>query len=388
LLKIIFFLSLVSFFYSRDINISIVDGKEPIKIVLNSYVILYSSEARYQFGPSDSPLLVEASENFFTVISSNKNRFLKFSSDIVMKPQLSSGALVINDEYNESGKINISLISKFNLQVIAEKDLEEYIAYVTYHEIFTNKVSDIEAIKAQSVAARTYTLKSIGQYNGFDVYSDTRDQVYRSNIKLPKMVLDAVKSTKGEVLTFNEKLILSKYCANLGGSREIPNYLDAEVNDFQHNINLNEIDDLGKLSKYYRWRYTFTFKNLLSRLKTYIQVIELDTLVDNTLSFEILERNQSGRIIELTVLLNQKRVLSLKKLEIRKFFKISNSILPSNLFYFKKLDLENIELIGGGHGHGEGMGQWEAIELSRNNYSYKEILTLFYPNVSISEVRL
>ena len=388
MLKILILFIIIHTSFSQNIDVCIADGQKNKIIKFNSYVILYSTEARYQFGPSDSPLQVVANENFYSIRSKTNSRYLKFSSDVILKAQKAGNDITVNDHYKESGSIRLSLKSKNNLQITIRKNIEEYIKYVTYHEIFTNKVSDIEAIKAQSVAARTYTLRSIGQYDRFDVYSDTRDQVYRSNVKLPKLLIDAVNETKSEVLTYNNDLILSKYCANLGGSREIPNYIDSDTKNFQHNMNLKEVRNLGKLSKYYRWNFKFTLNEIISRLKDYNVELNIDTLIDNNISFIINDRNNSGRVTDFSIYLNNDELLNLKRLNIRKFFRIRNSILPSNLFYIKRKDYNSIELIGGGHGHGEGMGQWEAIELSRKNYDYRKILSLFYPNTTVSEIKL
>ncbi|MGH7682168.1 MAG: SpoIID/LytB domain-containing protein, partial [Candidatus Eiseniibacteriota bacterium] len=66
------------------------------------------------------------------------------------------------------------------ITLVNDVDMESYLESVLPHEIGTPPESDFEAVKAQAVAARSYTLSYLGRRAalGFDLYASVEDQVY------------------------------------------------------------------------------------------------------------------------------------------------------------------------------------------------------------------
>lgn len=91
--------------------------------------------------------------------------------------------------------------------------------YVSWHK---------EALKAQTLAARTYAMKGIRPSRDFDVYDDTRSQVYAGVGIENSKVTALINETKGEVIMHDGQLINALYSSSAGGhtidSEDLFNY--------------------------------------------------------------------------------------------------------------------------------------------------------------------
>ena len=86
-----------------------------------------------------------------------------------------------------------------------------------------NRQVDKEALKAQAIAARSYTLANIGKRNylGFDLKDNQEDQVYLGASHEKVKTSEAVLETKGKVLVCNKKIINAYYCSSAGGQTKL-----------------------------------------------------------------------------------------------------------------------------------------------------------------------
>jgi stage II sporulation protein D len=99
-------------------------------------------------------------------------------------------------------------------------DLEAYLLGVVPREIGRLPAAQIEAMKAQAVAARTYAVGNLGgrANRGFDFYATVMDQVYGGVQDEDSIVNRAVRETRGEILTHNGTPILAYYASTCGGT--------------------------------------------------------------------------------------------------------------------------------------------------------------------------
>lgn len=104
------------------------------------------------------------------------------------------------------------------LRLILSIPVEEYLYGVVPYEMSDD--FPLEALKAQSIAARTYTLRNLKPQQGYDLVDNTNDQVYRGLIKEKVNAIQAVKETAGKVLTYQGKLVHAFYTASNGGYTE------------------------------------------------------------------------------------------------------------------------------------------------------------------------
>ena len=75
------------------------------------------------------------------------------------------------------------------------------------------------ALEAQAIAARTYAVASTPQ-QGFDLYADTRSQEYGGADAETAAADAAVDATRGEVVTYAGKPVVTYYFASSGGATE------------------------------------------------------------------------------------------------------------------------------------------------------------------------
>jgi stage II sporulation protein D len=112
------------------------------------------------------------------------------------------------------GKIVVSSDGK-RLEVLDTVGVEAYLKGVVPSEMPSDWPP--EALKAQAVAARSYALANLTKGRGFDLYSDTRDQVYGGVDAEASSASDAVDATKGEVVLYHGKVADTLFSSTSGG---------------------------------------------------------------------------------------------------------------------------------------------------------------------------
>ncbi len=120
------------------------------------------------------------------------------------------------------GRLLIFLNDRGNLNVINELDLEDYLRGVVPKEMGPELYDRIEALKAQTVAARTYTVRNLDEFadEGFDICSTPRCQVY-GGMAVEHPVSDrAIAETAGQVVLFDGEPAETLYGATCGGHTE------------------------------------------------------------------------------------------------------------------------------------------------------------------------
>ena len=134
----------------------------------------------------------------------------------------SSDAWLEVDEAPYRGVIEIGVNASNRFTVINELNLEDYLKGVVPAELSPAAFPELEAIKAQAVAARTYAVKHRGQFmaEGFDICDTPACQVYRGAGVEQRMSNEAVAATRGELLTYDGKPVDAMYTSTCGGRTE------------------------------------------------------------------------------------------------------------------------------------------------------------------------
>lgn len=103
------------------------------------------------------------------------------------------------------------------LIVINDLDLESYLLGVVPAEMPSKW--NIEAHKAQAIAARSYAIANLGKRAkyGYDLKDTPEDQAYCGTSCESKKTDYAVVQTKGQVLVYGNKVIPAYYCSSAGG---------------------------------------------------------------------------------------------------------------------------------------------------------------------------
>lgn len=264
-------------------------------------------------------------------------------------------------------------------------DLEEYIKGVVAAEMPAE--FELEALKAQAVAARTYAVKNMllidenkGVNEAHITSSEKTDQAFQNKEKLKQKwdskfddyytkIAMAVNTTRGLILTYDNKPIEAYYHSTSG--EKTASAKEVWGNDLPYLQSVPCTWDTQ--SSRYLDNKEFSLKELENKLN---RPIEMPASINNQSLINILERTDSGRVAKVkigdTVFSGQ---------QIRELLN-----LRSTNFNF---DLkENKVLINTvGYGHGVGMCQYGANGQAKEGRSFKDILTYYYRDTKLTNIK-
>ncbi|MEO8257526.1 MAG: SpoIID/LytB domain-containing protein [Acidobacteriota bacterium] len=143
-----------------------------------------------------------------------------------------SGAPLAIENRSYRGAIEVFANGRNTLTVVNELPVEEYLLGVVPNELNPTTFGQIEALKAQAVAARTYVQRHLGQSKneGYDICATDACQVYFGAGTEEPTATRAVLDTRGLVATFDGRLIDAMYTSTCGGRTEnAENIFDMKV---------------------------------------------------------------------------------------------------------------------------------------------------------------
>jgi len=304
-----------------------------------------------------------------------------------------------------------------NFYIINKLNIEDYLKGVVPSEMPDN--FNLEALKAQAVASRTYVLSRIKDKNIYDVTSTPDTQTYLGMDKENEKTNRAVIETEDEVITYDGKLIEAVYHSTSGG------YTENNENVWSSNPYpyLRGVESpYEEKSPHFEWNKSFTNYKVQRLIKKYILDNNLPD-IGEVLSFEVIRRGVSPRVVEIKIVgmyddlilkgTTFQSIFGLKStwfdfefknytspsitsfisiLEIVPLFKpgfesIVNKFTPyeNSVYDARKKRWDIVVFTGKGWGHGVGMSQWGAQGLSENGYNYKDIIKHYYTGVEINK---
>lgn len=247
-------------------------------------------------------------------------------------------------------------------QAINIVNLEDYLLSVLPSEM--PSAWPLEALKAQSIAARSYALANLNKHakDGYDLGSGTEDQVYRGVLQEKERTNKAVQETTGLVMTHNNKIVPAFYHSSSAG------FTEAHPNNSKLTY-LKSIHDYDQASPHSAWRLAFSPGQLAQ---------SLGPSVGRVLGVMAVERTQSQRVKTL-MLMGDTTSTFISGDAVRKALK-----LPSTNFnVICDSQSGNYVFSGQGFGHGMGMSQWGARSLAEHGWGAGEILHHFYRDVHV-----
>ncbi len=108
------------------------------------------------------------------------------------------------------------------LTVVNVVGLQDYLKGVVPNELSPQVFPELEALKAQAIAARTYAIRNRGQFQaqGYDLCATPTCQVYRGFSSEHPLSSQAVDDTRGQVATYQAAPINALYTSTCGGHTE------------------------------------------------------------------------------------------------------------------------------------------------------------------------
>jgi len=284
-------------------------------------------------------------------------------------------------------------INVFNYQTqkLMIMDFEEYIVGVVAAEMPAS--FDIEALKTQAVAARTYAYKrliepdvTIKQYHpqADVITSPAICQAWSSEdelkakwgrwdyVKYKKKIIEAVGETRGEVLLYEDKLIDPVYHASCGGIKTEDSG-DVWKYNFPY---LQSVECSGHEDKHIQDTKTIAIRSIDVALGSNLEAVPAAKLQGSINNYiQVLEKTKTGRIKTLSI--NGKK---LSGTEVR-----AKLGLKSTLFTWQ-VNSDNITFITRGYGHAVGMCQYGADDFAKQGKKYDEILKHYYQGAVLGKI--
>lgn len=212
------------------------------------------------------------------------------------------------------GSFNV-VKSGATVQIVNRLDLENYLKGVIPNE--SPATWHLEALKAQTVAARSYTLSKAGILS-----STTKDQMYKGYSSEHKNTNAAVEATNGLVLKANGKLVQAYYYSTSGGrtanigevwnSTQVPHFVS--------------VDDSIEQSPYKNWTVSIPVANILTKFGF--------SLTDTLLNIKLTKGGSNGEVTAVTaVTTSGEKTISGNETVMRNvFLDANNASLKSSWF--------------------------------------------------------
>lgn len=266
-------------------------------------------------------------------------------------------------------------VKRLSTNTVETLPLENYIVGVLAGEMPID--FDIEALKAQAVASRSYAIKRIeyNKDNDYDVVDSIMNQVYldeaylknawgNNYIKNINKLRTAVNATLDEYLDYNNSVVDALFFSTSNGYTEDSNL----VFNFDCAY-LKSVDS--------PWDQEVSSAYLTTKtipLTEFYQKLNLP--YNKNLNIEILKRSTTNRILLLKI--NDKEF---------KGTDIYNALSLRSTDFIIDLYGTNVKITMKGYGHGVGMSQYGALGMAKKGYTYQEILKHYYTNTTIKKLK-
>ena len=248
-----------------------------------------------------------------------------------------------------------------------DMDLEDYVVGVVSCEVPVS--FEEEALKAMSVAARTFALYKIETNKNYVLKTNTSDQCYNSIDDMKKKwktnydknynkIKNAVDSTKGEYMTYKDKVIIAFYFSISNGYTE-----NCE------NVFSQKLDYLVSVDSSWDKRNNSNEKNIKMKVSDFLKKLNIN---DNKINNIKIDRSNTNRINNIKV--NNKNY---KGTKFRSLLNLKSTDIEI------KYDNDYVYIHTVGYGHGVGMSQYGANYMAQDGYKYDDILKHYYKGVKI-----
>ena len=272
---------------------------------------------------------------------------------------------------NEDKNIEITLKDSESNE-IKDIDLEEYLIGVLAGEMPAS--FEIEALKAQAVAARSYAIYKMNTTTtDYDILSDITNQVYITESDMKEKwgedfeyyynkIKMSVDATKDLVMTYDGEVISAYYFSMSNGYTEDVSSVFGETKDYLVSVD----SSWDKTLKNFMVTTTFTKEDFCNKLS-----IDCSNITINEIN-----RSDTNRVDNIQV--NNK---TFKGTEFRTLLGLRSTDFTIDLS-------DDVTITTNGYGHGVGMSQYGANEMAKEGKTYEEILKYYYKNVELEKINV
>ena len=375
-----------------------------------------------KLGDNTYNIITEAGSRIYGSDQNGKVLFMYASSNSVLRGRATSAGNPNTIKIGTSlyrGQVELNRISGSDMTIINVLPFEEYLYGVVPNEM--PAYSNIEALKAQAIAARTYSYKTINKHSkyGFNLCASTDCQAYKGYSSENANTTKAIDETRNMVVTYNGNLVETVYSASTGGRTE--DVVNVWGNSLPY---LKSVEDKYESTKSYNYNWTmkFTADEISAKLKSY----GLGTVT----GIKITKYSEAGRPIEVVITGTLKpEGVTIVRDKCRTFLSLPSQMYnissDANLNVQVNKKIENVSLnqikvitssgeksynnsnqkvtiigadgkesvvsantqeyvfTGKGWGHAVGMSQEGAMGMAKAGFTYEQILTHYYTGTKV-----
>lgn len=285
-------------------------------------------------------------------------------------------------EYNKYGTIKLLHAKDKNIEEI---NIDEYLLGVVSAEMPAD--FEEEALKAQAVVARTYTIYMIEhnkeKHADADICDDSKccqawiskedrlarwDEDKRENNW--KKIENAVYSTAGKVATYNGDVIDAFFHSNSGGkTEEVSNVWGGADLPYLQSVETSGEDSYSQ----YASEVILEKSEFESKIKQKYPEFTID--YNDAECIKVVEYTQGNRVKTIKI-----GNLELSGVEVRTLLGLRSANFET------EISESNIKFSVKGYGHGVGMSQTGADSMAKQGSNYEEIIKHYYTGVEISNL--
>lgn len=289
----------------------------------------------------------------------------------------------ISEEKFDYGEYSNIKLLHTDTGIVEDIDLDTYLYGVVASEMPAS--FEIEALKAQAVVARTYTIYQIkngGKHGDIAnvcdsslccqawISKENRMSRWEENARDEywNKIVQAVNLTKGKIILYNKEPINALFHSNSGGKTELS--INVWGGDFPYfeSVETSGEENYSSYSSEVEISKDELVKRMLEKYSEFkINFEESDCI-------KILEYTENDRVKKIRI-----GNIEISGVDARKIFE-----LKSTKFNFEIIG-DNIKFYVTGYGHGVGLSQCGSDVLAKNGKKYDEIIKYYYKDVEISE---
>ena len=299
-------------------------------------------------------------------------KILLLTCIIIFIPYIIVNLFIKDEEIKFKYTSNMMVRVKQDDEII-KVPFEDYIVGVLAGEMPVS--FELEALKAQAVAARSYVMKKM-QANidkEYDVVDTVMNQVYLDDEHLQEVWKDdytnninkikqAVMETFNEYLEYDGEIVDAMFFSTSVGATENSEEVFTSKVPYLRSVE----STWDSISPVYEVNYTFSLEGFYNKL---------NLNYSETLNIELLDTTSTGRV----------KKLKINGVTLEGNIVVTNLKLKSNHFTIK-LDNNKIYITTKGYGHGVGMSQYGAQAMALKGHKYDEILKYYYQGVEIKRI--
>lgn len=326
------------------------------------------------------PILFTMQNNEKTVAQVNVNN--NESSNVENVENQENSDKKVSYDYKEYNTIKLLHV---DASTIEEIPLDEYIYSVVAAEMPAS--FEKEALKAQAVVARTYTIYKIqnnnNRHDGADIcdkstccqaWISKEDRFNKWEEKQRQAnwdkIVEAVDSSKGKIITYEGKPINAFFHSNSGGKTETTmNVWGGTGYPYLQVVETSGEDAYSQ----YESEVTLDKDSFINKIKEKHSDFVIDFNDQNCI--KILEYTEGNRVKTIKI-----GNLNLSGVEVRTLIGLKSANFKVTI------ENNNIKFSVLGYGHGVGMSQTGADSMAKQGKNYEEIIKHFYTGVEIVDV--